>query len=98
MLTYQETNWKNKNSFKIHTYGIRINAIDASKTRIEQQRKFEKISLVMFLDEEQKKPYVNLYRRLRKINKDFYQNKNLHITILGFGLLKRQEQIIQGRL
>lgn len=99
MLTYQETNWKNIRGFKIHTYGIRINKIDASKTSKEQQRKLEKISLVAFLDKEQKKPYVNLCRRLRRINKDFYQNKNLHITIFGFGPLKKQEyQIIQKRL
>jgi len=99
LLTYQETNWKNKKGFKIHTYGIRINRIDASKTRKEQQRKVEKISLVAFLDKEQKKPYVNFCRRLRRVNKDFYQNKNLHITIFGFGPLKKQEyQMIQKRL
>jgi len=99
LLTYRETNWKNKKGFKVHTYGIRINSIDASKTRKEQQRKLEKISLVVFLDKEQKKPFVNFCRRLRRVNKFFYQNKNLHVTIFGFGPLKKQDyQIIQELL
>lgn len=99
LLTYRETNWKNKKGFKIHTYRIRIKTIDASKTRKEQQTKLEKISLVVFLDKEQKKPYFNLCRRLSKLNKDFHQNKNLHITIFGFGpLVKHEYQIIQERL
>ena len=99
MLTYQETNWKNKKGFKIHTYKIRIKTIDASKTRKEQKTKLEKISLVVFLDKEQKKPYVNFCRRLRKVNKDFYQNKNLHVTIFGFGpLVKPDYHIMQERL
>lgn len=52
---------------------------------IEQQARIEKLSLVAFLNEEQKKPFVNICRRLKGNNKDFYQNKNLHITLFGFG-------------
>ena len=99
MLRYKETNWKDKKGFKTHKYGIRINAINASKTRTEQQTKLEKISLVVFLNKEQKRLFLNICRRLKRIDKDFYQNKNLHVTIFGFGPLKKQDyQLIRKKI
>ena len=57
----------------------------------EQQTKIEKISLVVFLNKEQRKKFVNMCRRLKKNDKDFYQNKNLHATLFGFGPLKKED-------
>jgi hypothetical protein len=99
LLTYQETNWKYKRGFKIHNYTVKINKINASKTIKEQQRKLEKISLVVFLNKEQRRPFANICRHLKKINKNFYQNKNLHVTIFGFGPLNEYDyELIQNQL
>ena len=99
MLKYKETNWKYNEGFKIHTYGVSVKKIVASATRKEQQGRLEKVSLVAFLDKEQKTPFANICRRLKKINKNFYQNRNLHVTVFGFGpLTKHDYQMIQKRL
>jgi hypothetical protein len=100
LLRYKETNWTHKNGFKTRRYDLAIDTINASKTRKEQQAKIEKISLVAFLSEEQRKPFVNICRRLKRNDMHFYQNKNLHATLFGFGPLKKKdyeriEKIIQ---
>jgi hypothetical protein len=89
LLRYKETNWKYQKGFKICKYDLAIDIIDASKTRKEQQAKIEKISLVAFLTKEQKKFLVNICRRLKRNDRDFYQNKNLHVTLFGFGPLEK---------
>ena len=91
MLKYIETNWKYEKGFKTRKYDLVIDTIAASKTMIEQQTKIEKISLVAFLNEEQRKIFVNICRRLKRNDKDFYQNKNLHATLFGFGPLKKKD-------
>jgi hypothetical protein len=85
LLRYKESNWKYEKGFKTHQYDLTINTIAPSKTRVEQQSKIEKLSLVAFLNKEQRKLFVNICRRLKRNNKDFYQNKNLHATLFGFG-------------
>lgn len=90
MLRYKETNWKNESGFDILRYDLTINTIDASKTRIERQAKIEKISLVSFLNEDQRKSFVNICRRLKRNDNNFYQNKNLHATLFGFGPLEKE--------
>jgi hypothetical protein len=65
---------------------------------MEQQTKIEKISLVAFLNKEQKKVFANICRRLKRNDKDFYQNSNLHATVFGFGPLKKRDyEIIQKK-
>jgi len=91
LLRYKETNWKYERGFDIHKYDLTINTILASKTRKEQQAKIEKISLVAFLNREQRKFFVNICRRLKRNDEDFYQNKNLHATLFGFGPLKKKD-------
>jgi hypothetical protein len=91
MLIYRETNWKNKKGFELCKYDLVIDKILASKTRKVQQSKIEKISLVAFLNKEQKKIFVNICRRLKRTDKDFYQNKNLHATLFGFGPLQKND-------
>jgi len=91
LLKYKETNWKYEKGFDIHKYDLTINTILASKTRKEQQAKIEKISLVAFLNREQRKFFVNICRRLKRNDEDFYQNKNLHATLFGFGPLKKKD-------
>ena len=68
---------------------------DSSKVRVEQQTKIEKISLVSFLNEDQRKTFANICRRLKYNDNKFYQNKNLHVTLFGFGPLENEiyEQI-----
>jgi hypothetical protein len=90
-----ETNWKKESGFDTHRYGLTFSMIDSSKIRIEQQAKIEKISLVSFLSEDQRKTFANICRHLKDNDNDFYQNKNLHVTLFGFGPLENEiyEQI-----
>jgi hypothetical protein len=91
LLKYKETNWKYQSSFKTRKYDLAFETILASKTMKEQQTKIEKISLVAFLNKEQRKFFANICRRLKRNDKDFYQNKNLHATLFGFGPLKKND-------
>lgn len=91
MLKYKETNWKYEKGFKTCKYDLAIDTINASKTRKVQQAKIEKISLVAFLNKQQRKIFVNICSRLKRNDKDFYQNKNLHATVFGFGPLKKKD-------
>jgi len=91
LLKYKETNWKYQRGFKTRKYDISIDTILASKTGKEQQTKIEKISLVAFLNKEQRKFFVNICRRLKRNDYDFYQNKNLHATLFGFGPLEKKD-------
>jgi hypothetical protein len=91
LLKYKETNWKYENGFKTCKYDLVFDRILASNTRNEQQAKIEKISLVAFLNKEQRKIFANICRRLKRNDKDFYQNKNLHVTLFGFGPLKKKD-------
>jgi hypothetical protein len=90
LLKYKETNWKYEKGFKTCKYDLVFDRILASNTMNEQQAKIEKISLVAFLNKEQRKIFVNICRRLKRNDKDFYQNKNLHATLFGFGPLKKK--------
>jgi len=63
-----------------------INAIDTIK---DQSARVEKISIVVHLSKEQKKTLMNVYRKLKENDRDFYLNNNLHVTVLGLGLIKR---------
>jgi hypothetical protein len=99
LLEYKETNWKYQRGFKTREYDLVIDTILASKTMKEQQTKIEKISLVAFLNKEQRKFFVNICRRLKRNDKDFYQNKNLHATLFGFGPLKKNDyEIIRKKI
>jgi len=91
LLEYRETSWKFQKGFKTHKHDLVIDKILTSKTRKEQQSKIEKISLVAFLNKEQKKNFVNICRRLKRNDKDFYLNKNLHVTLFGFGPLEKND-------
>ena len=91
MLNYRETNWKHEGGFDIHNYPLDIGTSSPSKVSKEQQTKIEKISLVAFLNEDQRKTFIKICRRLKKNNKDFYQNKNLHATLFGFGPLNKKD-------
>jgi hypothetical protein len=91
LLRYKETNWRREKGSEIHKYDLSINTIQPSKTKQEQQTKIEKISLVAFLNKEQKKVFANICRRLKRNDKDFYQNSNLHATVFGFGPLKKRD-------
>jgi hypothetical protein len=91
LLEYKETNWKYQWGFKTCKYDLAIDTILPSKTMKEQQTKIEKISLVAFLNKEQRKFFGNICRRLKRNDKDFYQNKNLHATLFGFGPLKKND-------
>jgi len=90
-----ETNWKKESGFDIHRYRLTLSMTDSSKVRVEQQTKIEKISLVSFLNEDQRKTFANICRRLKYNDNKFYQNKNLHVTLFGFGPLENEiyEQI-----
>jgi hypothetical protein len=85
LLKYSETSWKHETGFDIQKCRFTIGTINPSKVSREQQTKIEKISLVAFLSEDQKKPFIKICRRLKQNNKHFYQNKNLHATLFGFG-------------
>ena len=93
MLKYSETNWKYESGFSIHEYDLAIGTINALKTSKEQQTKIEKISLVAFLNKDQRKIFIKICRRLKQNNKDFYQNKNLHATLFGFGPMSKQDYV-----
>ena len=99
MLTYRETNWKNQRGFELSKYNLTIHRVHPSKTRKAQQAKVEKISLVAFLNKEQKRFFINVCKRLKRNNKDFYQNKNLHATLFGFGpKSKKDYELIRRRI
>lgn len=99
MLTYQETIWKKENGFKIRRVQLNIKSIQASETARDQRTRIEKISLVAFLNKKQKRILINVSRRLKRNDSDFYLNSNLHVTVLGFGPLeKTYYEIIQKRI
>ena len=91
MLSYTETNWKYENGFDTHQYNLSIDTICSSGTTKQQQAKIEKLSLVAFLNKDQRKIFVNICRRLKRNDSDFYQNKNLHVTLFGFGPLAKKD-------
>ena len=91
MLKYTETNWKYEKGFVTHQYDLSINEICSSGTTKQQQAKIEKLSLVAFLNKDQRKIFVNICRRLKRNDSDFYQNNNLHVTLFGFGPLPKKD-------
>jgi hypothetical protein len=91
LLKYRETNWKYESRFGIHKYDHAIGTISPSKVSKEQNTKIEKISLVAFLNEDQRKVLIKICKRLKQNNKDFYQNKNLHATLFGFGPMSKKD-------
>ena len=91
MLRYSETNWKYKKGFDTHQYNLSVNAIYSSETTKQQQAKIEKLSLVAFLNKDQRKIFTNIGRRLKRNDSDFYQNKNLHVTLFGFGPIAKKD-------
>jgi len=91
LLKYIETNWESESGFGIHKYNLAIETISSSKVSKEQQSKIEKISLVAFLNKDQRKIFIKICRRLKQNNKDFYQNKNLHVTLFGFGPMSKED-------
>ena len=91
MLRYTETNWKYEKGFDTHQYNLSVNAICPSATTKQQQAKIEKLSLVAFLNKDQRKIFVNICRRLKRNDSDFYQNKNLHVTLFGLGPLAKKD-------
>lgn len=91
MLRYTETNWKHERGFDTHQYNLSVNAMCSSGTTKQQQAKIEKLSLVAFLNKDQRKIFVNICRRLKRNDCDFYQNKNLHVTLFGFGPLEKKD-------
>ena len=92
MLRYTETNWKYEKGFDTHQYDLSINEICSSGTTKQQQAKIEKLSLVAFLNKDQRKIFVNICRRLKRNDSDFYQNNNLHVTLFGFGPLPKKDR------
>jgi hypothetical protein len=99
LLTYKETVWGKKNGYKTRKIQVRIKSIQSSETIKEQRAKIEKISLVVFLNKEQKKILMNISRRLKRNDSDFYQNSNLHVTVLGFGPIdKMYHSTIQNKI
>jgi len=91
LLSYTETNWKYEKGFDTHQYNLSIDTICPSATTKQQQAKIEKLSLVAFLNKDQRKIFGNICRRLKRNDSDFYQNKNLHITLFGFGPLAKKD-------
>jgi len=91
LLRYRETNWKRESGFDIQKYYLAFETISPSKISKEQQTKIEKISLVAFLSEDQRRTFIKICRRLKQNNKDFYQNKNLHATLFGFGPMSKKD-------
>jgi hypothetical protein len=99
LLTYQETIWKKENGFKIRKVQFDIKSIQASETVKDQRARIEKLSLVAFLNKKQKRILINASRRLKRNDSNFYQNSNLHVTVLGFGPLdKTYYKTIQRRI
>ena len=58
---------------------------------MEQQTKIEKLSFVAFLNKEQRNIFIKICSRLKQNNKDFYQYKNLHATLFGFGPIGKKD-------
>ena len=99
MLKYSETNWKYERGFNTHKYELSISSMCSSRTINEQQAKIQKLSLVAFLNKDQRKIFTNICRRLKRNDTDFYQNNNLHVTLFGFGPLeKKDHERIRKRL
>jgi hypothetical protein len=91
--------WKKENGFKIRKVQLDIKSIQASETVKDQRARIEKLSLVAFLSKEQKRNLINASRRLKRNDNDFYQNSNLHVTVLGFGPLdKTYYETMQKRI
>jgi len=99
LLSYAETNWKYEKGFDTHQYNLSVDTICSSGTTKQQQAKIEKLSLVAFLNKDQRKIFVNICRRLKRNDSDFYQNKNLHVTLFGFGpLAKKDHEAIRKKI
>jgi hypothetical protein len=91
LLKYRKTNWRYESGFDIHIYDLTIGTLSLPKVSKEQQTKIEKISLVAFLNEDQRKIFIKICKRLKQNNKYFYQNKNLHLTFFGFGPIGQKD-------
>ncbi len=90
LLSYKETYWRYKTGFKTRNFDLTIDTIDPLSTKLEQQTKIEKLSLVAFLDNEQKKSFDTMNRRIKKNNVDYYQNSDFHVNLFGFGQLEKK--------
>ena len=76
-----------------------IKSIQASETVKDQRARIEKLSLVAILNKKQKRILINASRLLKRNDNNFYQNSNLHVTVLGFGPLdKTYYETIQKRI
>jgi hypothetical protein len=99
LLSYTETNWKYEKGFDTHQYNLSIDKICSSGTTKQQQAKIEKLSLVAFLNKDQRKIFVSICKRLKNNDTEFYQNKNLHVTLFGFGpLAKKDHEAIRKKI
>jgi len=99
LLRYTETNWKYEKGFDTHQYNLSIDRICSSGTTKQQQAKIEKLSLVAFLNKDQIKIFGNICRRLKRNDTEFYQNKNLHVTLFGFvPLAKKDHEPIRKKI
>jgi len=93
MLSYVETNWKYGEGCDIHNYLAAFEKIRTSKTKIDQeQKREEKISLVLFFKNKERIPFLKICRRLKENTKSFQYdgNKKFHATLLGFPVIKRE--------
>jgi hypothetical protein len=89
-LRYSETIRKYEKGFNTRQYSLTFNIVSLSGTRKGQQEKIEKLSLVAFLNKDQRIIYNNICRRLKQENHDFYQNNNLHVILFGFDPLEKK--------
>lgn len=93
MLSYVETNWKHEEGCEINNYPICFEKIRTLKTIIEQeQKREEKISLVLFFKNKERIPFLKICRHLKENTQCFQydENKKFHATLLGFPVIKRE--------
>ena len=92
MLKYWETNWKSEKGFETHTYQVIFNEVLSQGTVIEQKKRPERLSLVMFLEEKQSNYLIDICRLFHKNFEHFYfdNNKKFHTTLLGFPVMEAE--------
>jgi hypothetical protein len=89
ILQYNETNWLYEYGLETHRYKITFTNVKSHDTIVEQQKRAERLSLVQFFDNNQRRLFIEICRQFQNENPDFYfdEDKKFHSTILGFDVI-----------
>ncbi len=92
MLNYHETNWKSDGGLETHRYEIIFEDINSESTIEEQKKRPERLSLVKFFENNERRRFIEICRLFHEDDEHFYfdENKRFHSTLLGFPVVESE--------